>query len=308
MQIFSVTLQQMLILFSMILLGVLFRRCHIIPDNTHITLARLENHLFMPALLLTTLIDKCTVSNLTSRISSLFFAIIILAATVLLSPCLARLLTKEPYEQQLCRYSIVTPNYSFMGNAIALGVFGEDFLFEYVIFTIPLTVFTYSIGINWLKSSGSSIRIRQLLSPVFFAIVIGILIGVSKIPLPGFLHSTLVSLSSCMSPLAMFLTGFIIGGYPIKKLIQKKYIYVLSFLRLILIPGITGILLLLTHIHASILLCAVCMLGMPLGLNTIIIPAAYKKDTHTGAAMALISSIFSVITIPILFMLVQKYT
>jgi predicted permease len=43
---------------------------------------------------------------------------------------------------------------------------------------------------------------------------------------------------------------------------------------------------------------------MPLGLNTIVIPAAYGKDTTAAAGMALISHTLAVISIPILFLLI----
>lgn len=39
----------------------------------------------------------------------------------------------------------------------------------------------------------------------------------------------------------------------------------------------------------------------PMGLNTIVFPAAYGGDTKTGAAMTMISSALSVITIPLMY-------
>jgi len=49
--------------------------------------------------------------------------------------------------------------------------------------------------------------------------------------------------------------------------------------------------------------CALCSLAMPLGLNTIIIPSAYGKDTRVASGMALVSHILSCITIPVIFLL-----
>ena len=41
----------------------------------------------------------------------------------------------------------------------------------------------------------------------------------------------------------------------------------------------------------------------PLGLNTVVFPAVYGKDTMTGARMASISHIISIITIPLMYMI-----
>ena len=45
--------------------------------------------------------------------------------------------------------------------------------------------------------------------------------------------------------------------------------------------------------------------AMPTGFNTIVIPAAYGKDSSDGAGMALVTHVISVLTIPLSFMLLQ---
>ena len=45
--------------------------------------------------------------------------------------------------------------------------------------------------------------------------------------------------------------------------------------------------------------------GTPLGLNTVVFPAAYGGDTSTGASMAMISHTLCVITIPIMYAIVS---
>jgi hypothetical protein len=45
---------------------------------------------------------------------------------------------------------------------------------------------------------------------------------------------------------------------------------------------------------------------MPLGLSPVFIPAGYGKDTSKAAAMTLVSHLASMITIPLLFVLLQK--
>ena len=52
-------------------------------------------------------------------------------------------------------------------------------------------------------------------------------------------------------------------------------------------------------------ICALCSLAMPLGLNTIVIPSAYGKDTTVASGMALVSHLLGCITIPVIFALYQ---
>ena len=56
--------------------------------------------------------------------------------------------------------------------------------------------------------------------------------------LPGFLTSTISGAKACMGPIAMILTGFVIGGYNIRALLAKGRVYIAAALRLIVIPAL----------------------------------------------------------------------
>lgn len=57
----------------------------------------------------------------------------------------------------------------------------------------------------------------------------------------------------------------------------------------------------------TIAVCTLCTLAMPLGLNTIVIPASYGKDTKIASSMAIISHL-SCITIPLILQLMKNRT
>ena len=59
----------------------------------------------------------------------------------------------------------------------------------------------------------------------------------------------------------------------------------------------------LLGVGEEIQLFAFIAFSCPLGLNTIIYPAAYGGETRTGASMAMISHVLSVITIPLMYLL-----
>ena len=74
-------------------------------------------------------------------------------------------------------------------------------------------------------------------------------------------------------------------------------------LRLIILPFLLGFILKLTPLRTGVyMLVMICYVSMPLGLNTVVIPTAYGKDTSLAAGMALVSNVLSVLTIPLVFM------
>ena len=106
-----------------------------------------------------------------------------------------------------------------------------------------------------------------------------------------------------MGPCAMLLAGIVIGGYNFKGLLTNKKVYLVSLLRLIVIPGVIALVLKAIGTSSEIVTLALIAFATPLGMNTIVYPAAYGGDTETGASMTMISSTLSVITIPLMYLL-----
>ena len=308
MAVFLATLEQLAFLFSFILLGYVLARKNIIPDNAHSVLSKLESWVFMPCLVMGSFMENFTPEKL-SAAGGLFGGSFLLTGLAIGAAVLfARLLSKDGYEQNLFTYGLSFPNFGFIGNAVVAAMFPE-ILLEYIIFTLPLWIMIYLWGIpvllmgNGSQKATPKQRLKNFLNPMFICLILGMVIGLTKLPVPRFLQSAISTAGSCMSPIAMLLTGMTIAHYRVKDILCIKSVYFATILRLLVIP--------LLFLGASLILpmgdtfatCGTVALAMPLGLNTIIIPNAMGKDTRLGAGMALVSHIVSCVTIPVMFAL-----
>lgn len=302
MDVFLSAFQQMLYMFLFMLLGYVLRKKKWIPENSSSVLSKLENLIFMPCLVLNTFITRCTVKNLTEKMSFLLYSLLFLAIALGLSLLLTPFFATKKEERGIYRYSFVVANIAFMGNAVVEGIFGNDILFDYLMFTLPINLFLNSIGISWLMPDNGELSWRQKwFGPINLASLLGVLLGITQLPLPAPLPAVIASGSACMAPVAMILTGFIIGGYPLRSLLSAGKIYVVALYRLLFMPVLFALLARLIRLAPDIRHVLICAYAMPLGLNTIVIPAAYDSDTTIGASMALISNFLALITIPVVF-------
>lgn len=303
MNVFSATLNQMLVLFLFIALGFILNKSGILPPNSASVLSKLETYLFVPCLVFSVFYKYCTTENFTAKRSYILYGAAIMAASLVIGLLLAKAFAKESYLRKIYTYSFAVANFSFMGNAVVLGMFGEEILFDYMIFTLPLNLYVYSIGTASLvpTEKGSGFRIKSFINPIFIALLSGAVLSLLSVPLPDFMTAAITSSGNCMSPVAMLLTGFVIGNYSLKQLASNRKVYLASAIRLILLPAMFMLVLLLLKTDQAIIRVALCATAMPLGLNTVVFPAAYGGDTTPGASMALISHVISVITIPIMF-------
>ncbi len=303
MEIFSATLNQMLILFLFLALGFFLNRKNIIPKESAAVLSKLETYVFVPCLIFSVFYKYCTVENFKAKWTYMLYGLIVMVVSLIIALPLSKIFAKESYLKRIYTYSFAVANFSFMGNAVVLGMFGEQVLFDYMIFTLPLNMYVYSIGTASLKpdSEDNKITLKAFINPIFIALILGAVFGLTLLPVPRFLISAITSAGNCMSPLAMLLTGFVVGNFSLKTLVKDKKVYAASIIRLIILPALFMLALLAVKTDSNIIRVALCATAMPLGLNTVVFPAAYGGDTTPGAAMALISHVMSIVTIPIMF-------
>ena len=126
------------------------------------------------------------------------------------------------------------------------------------------------------------------------------LVGFEKY-VPSFFSTALDYASACMGPVAMLITGFVVGGYDFKTLFCNKNSYFISFLRLIAIPSLMLLILKLFGANDELLIVALVAFACPVGLNSIIFPAAYGGETRHGASLVMLSQLLSVLTIPLVY-------
>lgn len=304
MNIFSSVLFQIAVLFSFILIGFILCRLNLIPKESSEVFSKLENKIFMPAVVINTFHTNCTIENIKSKWIFIVYSIAILVFCVVIALIVSRFLSKSAYMQKIYRYSICVSNFGFVGTAMVSGIYGADSieLFDYLMFTLPLNLFTYSIGIAWLvPNSQKTFSLKSFLNPIFVSLFIGAGLGLLSIPKIRLLSTVISGAADCMAPIAMILTGFVIGSYHMASLFKQWQTYVVAGVRLIALPSIIAIVLKLINAPSEILVASLCANAMPLGLNTVIIPSAYGKDAKTGASMALVSQLSSIATIPLLF-------
>lgn len=317
MEIFYLTLSQMITIFLLIVAGYALRKKHVLPEESHLTLSRLETYILVPALNIINWTKNCNTQTLSENAPLILYGALVIAIAVAIAYPLAALFVRkvdtpdEQYQRNIYKYAMTFGNYGFVGNFLVLGVWGSEMFFKYSMLTLLMAFVCSSWGLIILipKGQGRVMSFKNMLSTIFTPPIIGLLIGMVLGLLnlgpyvPGYVTSALDSAGQCMGPVAMILAGFIMGGYNLKSLLINKKVYMATLFRLILIPAFIVSILKLFGANETVLSLSLIALATPLGMNTIVYPAAYGGDFRTGASMTLISSTISVVTIPLMYLI-----
>lgn len=308
MAVFSSTISQMIFLMILIAVGFILVRTNLIPHSTAGVLSKLESYIFIPASVLGTFMTQFTTEKLSSAGGFFISGGVFVAIIAPISILIAKLCTKDTYLRKIYIYGLTFSNFGFMGYAIVSALYPEVYM-NYLIFVLCFWIMIYVWGIPYLllpdnaEKHGILAGLKKLVNPMFIAMLIGIVFGLTGLSVPSFATTAVNSLGNCMSPIAMLLTGMTVAEIDLKVTFKKVPIYVISIIRLVLFPLLGLAVLLFLPLSNEIKLCIICALAMPLGLNTIVIPAGYGKDTSIAAGLALVSHLLSCITIPLVFLL-----
>ena len=312
-EVFLATLTPMLTLFTCIALGFLLRRGRLLPDNASSTMAKLETWVFFPALSFMTMCRYCTPDTLGTHAKNVLLSAVGVAIAIGISLLLApRFAKRGTSEHGVFLYAIAFANSGYMGDPVVQALFGDEILSYYKIYCLPVSLAIYTWGVSRMIPKGGKSTLRRILNPPTVALLLGVLAGLSGLleVMPEFLVKALDSLRACMGPVAMLLAGFTIASYPLRDMLTNKRVYAASLLRLIAIPSVIigalyGLKTVFTlasgiPIDNSVLFFTFFAVGTPLGLNTVVFPAAYGGEPKLGAGMTLISHTLAVITIPLM--------
>ena len=309
------------------IIGFVVAKLGIVDKGATALLSKLENNVFLPALVLYTFMANLNAASLSQSWKLLLFSLIAELIIIPIAITSARLASKDGFIRRMYTYGLSFANFGFMGNAVVQALFSPAFYQSYVIFTLPLWTLIYVWGIPGLliereanaeeKRGALSEALRFFRSPMFIALLIGAVAGITGLgeillSLNGgkgiFVTQVVKICGDCMSPIAMMMTGITFAFIDIKRILSDISIYAVTALRLIAYPLVFGGIAVLLQRYvipfdSTVLNCFIISIAMPLGLNTIVVPAAYGRDTSVPAGMALISHALSIVTIPLIMMI-----
>lgn len=211
---------------------------------------------------------------------------------------------KSPEERRNpLRYATIVSNGGFLGNPVIEGIYGVQGLFYASVFMLPVRIVMWTVGTScFLKEGKTGIFRKVMTHPCIIAIYAGILFMWSGIHAPAFLEKTITGISSCNTPISMMLVGMMLAEMNPRGLIDKTMVW-FTTLRLVVIPLIILGITLLLPIDPLLRGIAVIIAGMPAPITTALLASKYNASEAYATAMIFVSTVCSLVTLPLLTLL-----
>ena len=309
---FFMTLQEMLQILLLLLLGFLLRKWNIIPDGACTALSRLVAFLLIPSLNLYSNMMECKLTSLAAYSQWVLYGGVLAAISVLCSIALARYFSPDDsYVRGMYRYGLATTNTGVVAMPLMLAFYGTAGLFQFNLFQFVLVMVTYTWGIAQLLPDKQKTTflgsLRKCINPNSIAMISGMILGLLGVTewMPPVVLETVGGLADCYVEIALIVSGASIAEHPLSQVLSSKKSYLYSLLRLVLLPGLFVALLLAVRAPQMVCIMAALAFASPCGMNVVVYPSAYGKDCGAGVGMVLLSSIGSVFTVPLIYAALQ---
>ena len=197
-------------------------------------------------------------------------------------------------------------NAGFIGIPLAQAVIGDEGVFYMAASVALLNLFQWTYGVYIMTDRRDSISAKTIAkNPVVIAIVIGIALFLSRLPVPGIVTSTLGYIAGMNTPVAMILMGTYMAKLPWRKLLDKRA-YGCVLLRLVVIPAVVlAVFWALPITNPTVALAAYLAAATPVGANICVFAQQYDCDYEFSVVTVCLSTVLSIVTVPLMVSLAQ---
>ena len=309
---FFTTLMEMARILLFLVVGFGLNRLHILPKGAGAGISRLDTMLFLPAMLIYTNMTEFRLADI-GAYSQLVLtgALLWVVVTAISFPVAKKLAAGNSLDRGVYLYGLCFPNTSAIGTPLVLAILGTSGLFQYNLFILIFVIMTYAWGMGLFlpmeRKNPWRRFLTNLLNPIFVSMVIGIALGALNASqwMPALITEFLGDLGGCYVPVSLLLVGYTIADYPLGELFHRGKAYIFSLLRLLGYPLLAILLVKLMGLSQFVAILAVLAFAGPSGMNVVVFPASYGRDCKTGASIVLLSCMGSILTVPILYAIVQ---
>ena len=211
--------------------------------------------------------------------------------------------------QGLARFMLAFGNVSFIGYPVCDAVFGPKAVFCASVLNIPFNLLIFTIGVSFINGgkARSAFSPKLVFSPCVVASLIAVVIALMGISVSEPVGQWFHLLGDLTTPCALLIIGSSLSHIPVRDMLGNRFAYAISLLRLIVLPLVVGVVLRLMGVDRFVANVAVVLSAMPIATNGLMMCLQYGKDERVMTQGLFLSTLFSVVTIPLIAYLTQLF-
>lgn len=260
-------------------------------------------HIVTPCLIISSFM---TADSGTLEAMDLFLAVALPVVSIAISIALSYLFFRKETKprQKVLRFAMIFSNVGFMGVPLVEGIVGAGGVLYSSFFIAVFNVICWTYGYAMMGGGRVSLK-TLLLNPGVIGLAIGLPIYFLNIRLPELIASPIEMLAEVNTPLAMLVVGGYIARVELKAFFSDLAVYKMSALRLLVAPALYLAVALLVRPNDTLLLSSVIQAATPVAATCVLLAVQHGGDAELASKCVAVTTVISVLTIPVFTVLTQ---
>ena len=293
----------MFVLVLIMAAGFAARRLNIVDSDTKGHLTRLLLKLTLPAAMLA----STTGGSIDVARDAVFGIFLIICFSylvmIVLSFLFVRVLPIEKEGRGIYESLALYGNTNFMGIPLVYAFFGQTAMLYGILYNIAFNLLFFSLGVKQIGGQAAKLSFKFFFSPVMIACVLAVTSFVLDVQLPVQIHRSIHLLGSVTTPLSMLLLGAMLGEMSVKMIFQGTEVYLMVLARLIIMPVAVYFAMLPFALEPLLMQVILLMSATPMAISIAMIALNYDRHQEVAAKSIFLSTMLSVITMPIIMLI-----
>ncbi|MBS3811216.1 MAG: AEC family transporter [Halanaerobiales bacterium] len=303
---FNIIISQIISLFLLIFLGYILRKKDFINDKLNKGLSLILVDIALPALIISSMTVKINSDFINYVKTFTIITFLIYFSITLISVILAKFLNLSIPQDTVFKFLIILGNVGYMGLPIISAVFADKWIILNIINIIFFNILVWTYGVYLFKRTEENFKLnfKNMLNNGVIAIIIGFILLFTGYKPPLFITSSLEMLGDITFPISMLVIGSSLVSVDIKKIFMDKNLISATFIKLILYPLLTLLILSFFELNTVIYQISVILVAVPSGAQVVLFAEKFDGDYKFAAEGVFMTTLFSLFTIPLFLYLV----
>ncbi|CAK7023558.1 MAG: hypothetical protein DELT_02512 [Desulfovibrio sp.] len=304
-----------LTVFCLGLLGYLLARGEKIPESLVRILPRIVTTIVLPPYLLRNITSTFEREQLLHLVYGLAIPFISIFAVLALATLIERVMRVRPGRRGVFRTAFATSSTMNIGLPINVALFGDVALPYVLLYFLANAVIFWTLGNYFIAHDGESADVKlfskqtlkQVCSPPLMGFLLGIALVLFDVHLPDFLDKSFKYVGDMAIALSLMYIGVMLNGISFSEIHLGKDEMAVFAGRFLLSPVAVLLLSFVFTVPPLMRNVFIIQASLPVMMNLAILSGYYKADVKFGTIVTSVSTLISLVTIPLYMVLIATF-
>ena len=299
-----ITAKQVLELFILIFAGVVLYKIHVVGTEDKRALSNILIDFVVPCMVINSFMGK-SIENAGELGKSFIYSIILCTIGIMIALATAFIVKKEFCD--VYKFACSFSNAAYMGFPLISAMFGDTGIMYASAYVTVFNILLWTVGYMFFATvkSPKDILLAIAKCPPIISVVIGLIIYFGNISVIDVIAQPISMVGAMNTPLSMIITGMTVAQTDVRNILKNAYLWLVVLVRLVIIPAVCTVVFMLLHFKGMSAMVCLVLEACPVAAITTMLAVQYEKNQEYAAGLVVVSTLLSIVSLPVYAMVVQ---